>query len=834
MFKIPPSWTARILSEIRRSGYKPLRDKALARRLDIPAIEFTEFRDLIRDLAIKGKVEVTPRGTIVVPGSPYSFSKSSKESASSHPESDREPTSNERPDHQPSDREKRSDENEGETRRSKKVHLPERSKDAEAEEVSLPTPAASKRRIKESPVRAKGDFIGTFRRSVAGACWVRPEPLDGVQLPDVRIFEEDCLDAAGGDRVLVRRLVRDARVDRKGRRAPPQRARVVRIVERSRSTFVGTYFESSTGGKGFVRGDGKALLRSIEVADASTRHPRPGDKVVIEIVKFPSATERGEGVITEVLGKWGDPGVDLLSVIRAHGLPDHFPDDALEEARKAAAAFDETSLDGREDFTSTFTITIDPVDAKDFDDAISVARRPLGGFDIAVHIADVGHFAPVGGPLDLEARRRGTSVYLPGMVIPMFPEVISNHLASLQEGKIRYVQSVLFSINSQGKVIQSRLARGVIRVAKRLTYEQAQEIIEPVEAAGQAPTERERSAEEAMVDETVKLAREAAGLLNRQRLRRGALELELAEAHLDLDANGKVTSAHWRSHDWSHRLIEELMLAANEAVAGKLEDLNITYLHRVHPAPDPEKLKAFGRFVKSLGYKTGPNPDRRDLQNLLETSRRAPERYAIHFSLLRSLKQAVYTAKADEHFALATDQYCHFTSPIRRYPDLSTHRLVDRLVRTGSARTDEGELEAIGMHCSRMERRAEQAERELTKTRLLDWIAGQLGMEFSARIAGVADYGFFAQGETIPVEGLVHVRSLGFGRYHLDEETQTLAGPGRSFRLGDTVVVRVAHVEPMKGQLDLEVVSRGVRSQATPRFVVEGSPTTNGSAPAMG
>lgn len=794
MSKIPPSWTARILAEVRRSDYIPLRDKSLARRLDIPLTEFGEFRELLKDLVNAGRIASGPRGTILAAHKAPKKNNSSAEAPKS-PLDEVPFESGEAVVHEVSG----ATEAPNGAKKGKKIKtlIPEPPKDLE-----IPTPASGKKKkTKDSPAAktpSRGDIVGIFRRSAAGACWVRPEPQPGIDMPDVRIFEEDALDAAGGDRVLVRRISRDSRSDRRGRRSPPPRAIVVRILDRSRSTFVGTYFEpeSANGAKGFVRVDGRLLGRSIEVADAATRHPLPGDRVVIEIVKYPTADQRGEGVITEVLGKWGDPGVDMLSVIRANGLPDHFPEEALEEARKAAQNFDEKNFDGREDFTQDRIITIDPVDAKDFDDAVDVRTRPTGGFDIAVHIADVGHFAPVGGELDQEARRRATSVYLPGLVIPMFPEIISNHLASLQEGKNRYVQSVIFSIDKSGRILQSRLAKGVICVTKRLAYEQAQEILEGKGSQGEE------------IDQLVKRAREAAGILNRQRIRRGALELELGEAHLDLDAQGKVTGAHWRKHDWSHRLIEELMLAANEVVAQKLDDMNVAYLHRNHPAPDPEKLRSFGRFAKSLGHKSPASPERRDLQELLDLTRQAPDRHAIHFGLLRSLKQAVYSPQADEHFALATRHYCHFTSPIRRYPDLVVHRLVDKITRTGAAKSDITELESLGFHCSRMERRAEQAERELVKSRLLDWMAGQVGMEFSARIAGVAEYGFFAQGETIPVEGLVHVKTLGFGRYHLDEETQTLAGPGKSYRLGDQITVKVVHVEPMRGQLDLEVVRR--------------------------
>ncbi len=773
MAKIPPSWTVRILKEIKRPEYKPLRDKSLARRLDIPQGEFSSFREHLKQLIEGGKITAGPRGTILAANQ------------GPKPENSALPS-----------------EEAGQA-----LLLPKGLKDRVPEPLKhvvdeIPVTGKTKRSKVTKPLipSSRRDMVGIFRRTGAGACWVRPEPQAGQEIPDIRIFEENCLDAAGGDRVVVRRLNRDSRSDRQGRRSPPSRAMIVRVLERSRSTFIGTYCEPETGNgaRGFVRVDGKQLGGSIEIADVSTRNPRPGDRVVLEIVKYPTYDQRGEGVITEVLGKWGDPGVDILSVLRAHGLPDHFPEEALEEARLAAAHFDESSLAGREDFTQDQVITIDPVDAKDFDDAIDVRARPEGGFDIIVHIADVGHFAPVGGALDQEARQRATSVYLPGMVIPMFPEIISNHLASLQEGKIRLVQSVLFSIDKTGKILESRLAKGAIRVFKRLAYEQAQEVLNRTGSFGE------------VVDSVVLRARDAAGLLNRQRIRRGALELELGEAHLDLDSSGKVTGAHWRTHDWSHRLIEELMLAANEVVAQKLDEMKVDYLHRNHPMPDPEKLRAFGRFARTLGHKTSPNPDRRDLQDLLNLTRQAPDRHAVHFSLLRSFKQAVYSPQADEHFALATKHYCHFTSPIRRYPDLVIHRLIDRLVRSGTAKSDITELQSLGFHCSRLERRAEQAERELTKSRLLDWVAGQPGLEFSARIAGVTDYGFFAQGETIPVEGLVHVKSLGFGRYHLDEETQTLAGPGRSYRLGDAVTVRVTHVEPMRGQLDLEVVLRKV------------------------
>jgi ribonuclease R len=614
--------------------------------------------------------------------------------------------------------------------------------------------------------------------------------------PEVRIAEEDARDAATGDTVLVRITRKPSRPDLN------PLGEVLRVLERASRDFVGTYFERD--GEGYVRVDGTVFSHSVWVGDPGAKGARPDDKVVFEMVRFPGPEDRGEGVITEVLGPRGQPGVDTLSIIRAFNLPDVFPDDALEEARDAAEAFREDDLEGREDFTGDLVVTIDPVEARDFDDAVGLTRDPeTGHWDLAVHIADVGHFAPPGGALDREARKRATSVYLPQRVLPMFPELVSNHLASLQPNKVRYVKSAFISFTPEGQKTAVRFANGAIRSRRRFTYEQVMALLEH----GNPPASGEPAVEPEIYDMVLRM-RDLAMTLRGRRLRRGALELNMPETELEYDEQGRVTGGHFLEHDVSHQIIEEFMLAANEAVAEKLADLKVPFLRRVHPPPDPFKLAAFATFARSLGYRMPTDSDRFALQRILERSAGQPEAHAVHYALLRSLKQAVYSPEEEGHYALASDDYCHFTSPIRRYPDLTVHRLLGRYLRTGKARSDEAELVGLGEHCSKMERRAEAAERELIKLKLLTYLSERLGMELEVVITGVADYGFFGQAEELPVEGLVHVSTLTEDYYSYEEATHTLTGrrTGRCYRLGGKVRVTVVRVDLQRRQLDFRVV----------------------------
>lgn len=652
-----------------------------------------------------------------------------------------------------------------------------------------------------------GSVMGTFRRLSSGTGVVRPHRPSAETGSEIRVRDGRDLDASTGDEVVIK-------LTRPAGKIKGAAGEITRVVQRATRTFVGTYFERD--GQGLVRTDGTVFSHSVAVGDPGAKGAKPQDKVVIELIRFPTAQARGEGVITEVLGGQSDPGVDLLTVIRAFGLPEAFPEGALAEARAAAEQFRETDLQGRTDFTAECVVTIDPVDARDFDDAVSVTVDPDTGFWVlTVHIADVGHFAKPGGPLDNEARKRATSVYLPGRVIPMFPEVISNGLASLQEGKVRYVKTVRMEFTPNGapagaakRGIQTgavQFFNGAIRNRKRFSYEQVGELFKQFDATPDTPPD----GVDPEVTATLKRMRDLALLLRARRMKRGALELSMPAAELEYDADGRVTGAHFAVNDLSHQVIEEFMLAANEAVAGHFAQMRVPFLRRVHPAPNEEKLDAFAEFARLLGYPLQRAEDRFELQRVLRLTADRPERAAVHFALLRSLKQATYSPVQDEHYALASTHYCHFTSPIRRYPDLAVHRQLDRWIRTGKAAGDEGELKMLGDHCSRLERRAEQAERELVKLKILQYLQNRLGEVLDAVITGVADYGFFAQAERFPAEGLVSVSSLTDDYYTHDEQSHTLyASRSKTrYRLGDRVRVEVARVDIPRRQLDLRLTA---------------------------
>jgi ribonuclease R len=656
---------------------------------------------------------------------------------------------------------------------------------------------------------APNTVTGVFRRLQSGRGFVRVAGPPGQPASEVGVPEGNSLDAASGDEVLVR-------VTQPGRGETPPQGEVVRVLERATRQFVGTYHERD--GEGLVRVDGGVFAHSVFVGDPGAKGAATDDKVVVELLRFPTLDERGEGVIAEVLGPRGAPGVDTLTVIRSFDLPDEFPEDVLAAAREAAEAFDENDLVGREDLTKDTIVTIDPATARDFDDAISLTRdEKTGHWQLGVHIADVAHFAPLGSALDREARRRGTSVYLPQKVIPMFPELISNGLASLQQGKRRYVKSVFMEFTADGKRVHARFANAVIQNARRFAYE---EVMAVFEANPQKKTKATKP-QAALAPEVLALLfrmRELALILRGRRFKHGALELDMPETELEYNAVGKVTGAHFAAHDLSHQVIEEFMLAANEAVAEQFAELGVAFIRRVHPAPDEAKLKAFADFVRTLGYDLRKSSDRFSLQRILAQSADKPERHAVHYALLRSLKQAVYSPFEEEHYALASRHYCHFTSPIRRYPDLTVHRQLDQWIRDGRVGGDMTELAAIGDHCSKMERRADAAERELVKLRLLDYMADRIGEQMDAVITGVAEYGFFAQAVQMPVEGRVHISTLSDDYYIFDESAHTLEGrrTKKRYRLGDKVRVEVVRVDQVRRQIDFRVAA-GTRVDPPPR-----------------
>ncbi|MFN9718425.1 MAG: ribonuclease R, partial [Planctomycetota bacterium] len=607
------------------------------------------------------------------------------------------------------------------------------------------------------PLGSAGIVAGIVRKISSGAAYVIPsDAVSGTSREgDIFISARDLRDAQTGDDVLVRLSAR--------RRSGGQRTGVIeKIVERATSVFVGSYLES--GGQGFVQIDGTQFQQPIHVGDPGAKGAMPGDKVVIEMLRFPTASRHGEAVLTEVLGQRGDPGVDTRSVIFSLGLPTEFPPNVLEDARSQADAFHEDRLNGRLDLTQELIVTIDPVDARDFDDAISLTKSDDGHWHLGVHIADVAHFVRQGSPLDEEARKRGTSVYLPRHVIPMLPEVISNGLASLQQGQLRYTKSVFIEFDESGSVVGSDVANTAINVARRFAYEEVMPIIQHPRKQFTDVTAPVRHLLERMY--------ELAMLLRKRRFAGGALQMGIPEIEIDFDHDGGVTGAHVSHHDESHEIIEEFMLAANIAVAKLLESKGLSFLRRVHGVPDELKMQNFQQFCLGLGITLKKFQSRADLQKVIESVVGKPEERAVNFALLRSMKQAEYSPDAIGHYALAEEDYCHFTSPIRRYPDLTIHRLIGQIAaRKQPTAPPIEELIALGKSCSLTERRAERAERELIRIKLLRYMSERIGEEMDAVITGVESFGMFCQGVNIPAEGMIHLSTLADDFYTFDQPT---------------------------------------------------------------
>ena len=642
----------------------------------------------------------------------------------------------------------------------------------------------------------RDDVVGIFRRAAGGYGFVRPlEAAAGDRSGDIHISAASALDAATGDTVRVR-LARGRDV-----RRPGPTGEIVEVVTRRTTRFVGGYFEAA--GSGWVRIDGTNFARPVSVGDPGAKGVRENDKVVVEMVRFPSHLRDAEGVIVEVLGAAGEAGVDTLTVIHEFGLPGPFPEGALAESRRQAERFREEVPAGRRDLTDRVIVTIDPVDARDFDDAISLERIDRGHWLLGVHIADVSHFVEEGSPLDQEARARGTSVYLPDRVIPMLPEIVSNNLASLQPDRVRYARTCWIEFSADGIPVHAEEERSAIKSQRRFSYEEVDIFLADPDTPAVKMTGEVRSLLGRM--------RDLARMLRSRRMARGSLELAMPEVKIDLDRDGRVSGAHVVENTESHQIIEEFMLAANEAVAGMLAAAGAGFLRRIHPAPDPRKLRQLTEFVSELGFEVDTLESRFELQRLLDMARGRPEEHAVHYAVLRSLSRAVYGPQEDGHYALASDCYCHYTSPIRRYPDLTVHRALDLLARGRRAAADG--LPRLGEECSLLERRAEAAERELVKLKLLLFLSSRTGEEMNAVVTGVESFGLFVQGLEMPAEGLVSLESLPDDSYRFERTSHTLIGrrAGNSFRLGDRVRVTVFRVDLDRRTLDFRLVEVGGR-----------------------
>jgi ribonuclease R len=620
--------------------------------------------------------------------------------------------------------------------------------------------------------------------------------------PDIFIAAENTGTAMNGDRVVVR-ISRDVPQRRAKGRGQRIEGRVIRILERARDTIVGTLQRSKN--FYYVVPDDPRIVHDVYVQLPSDRNTAVGDKVVVRLEDWQSRHVNPEGEIVEVLGRSGAPGVDMLSIIRKYSLPTDFPKAVLEEANRIPQSVEQQMIEGREDLRDKFIVTIDPDDARDFDDAINVDQTE-NGWQLGVHIADVSAYVTPGSALDREAHQRGNSVYLPDRVIPMLPERLSNGVCSLNPGVDRLTFSTFIEFDKSGRAKNARFARTVIRSAKRLTYKEAYAILKS-EPTGE-------------LSRRLHTAWELASLLRRKRFEHGSLDLDFPEVKVYVDQNGKPTRLDRVENDESHQLIEEFMLAANEAVARELRHRSIPTIYRVHEDPDPEKLGEYREFILSFGYRIGDLSHRKEVQRFLTSIRGKPEEQALKIGLLKSLKRARYAAQPLGHYGLAKANYLHFTSPIRRYADLVVHRTLAERNLSRRSKIDIGTLESLADHISDTERNAADAEIESVRLKKLQFFQQQLEERnpqvFRAAIMDVRNFGLVVELPDALVTGVVHVSTLADDFYRFDAAQRRLVGrrSNRRYSIGQEIRVFVARVDTFKQQIDFAIADqRGKKQQ---------------------
>lgn len=647
---------------------------------------------------------------------------------------------------------------------------------------------------------------GIYRANRKGFGFVCP--LVPNSYGDLFIAPGNQLDAMPGDTV-------SAQVMKHGKRDGQMAYHgiITAIIERGLKRVVGTL--QRMGKDWFVEPDGKDIVEPISVDDVTAKNARAHDKVVVEIISYADQEHYARGVITEVLGREGLYDSEISSTIVHYQLAEDFAAEHLKQARAAADSFDASDLTLREDITGETIITIDPPDAKDFDDAISLKKNSDGNWVLGIHIADVSTFIPMDSVLDKEAQERGNSVYLPGKVIPMLPEVLSNGICSLQPEQKRYAKSVYITYDVKGAVLGREFANSVICSKSRLTYKQADDILN-----GHA--EGFDGAVVALVKDMDLLAR----AIEKRRTKNGMIHLDLPETELVLNDKGKVIDAHPADDCYPHTIIEMFMVEANEAVASLLDRFDIPFMRRIHPDPDPNRVKSLSQYVKVCGMKLPRVLDRASIQDLLASVKGTSYEYAINTHVLRSLQRAEYAPQHIGHFALASKHYCHFTSPIRRYADLMVHRLLQAYLehRMNMIGLEEilpdSVLVKIGEHISWTEQNAVEAERDLKQVLILHMLTDRVGEEMNCVVSGLTKYGVFVQCLKFGIEGMIELEDLGLDEWVFNERSQCIVGKfsSKTVHLGQEMAVRILSVNVPQRQLNLAPTKMLVTSR--PRYKV--------------
>ena len=653
---------------------------------------------------------------------------------------------------------------------------------------------------------------GIFSAHHRGFGFVTIEGRDG----DLFVPPDDTGDAMDGDTVQVI-------IDENGRGGRAE-ARVLKVLKHANETLIGTFEKNKS--FGFVIPDNPRITMDIFIPQGKENGAVSGHKVVVKLDTYATRNKNPEGHVQEILGHINDPGVDILSIVRAYGLPEEFPEDVMEEVSHAPEELsadyvaEEIGKNGRVDLRDVPMVTIDGEDAKDLDDAVSVSKETINGetiYHLGVHIADVSHYVKEGTPLDAEAYKRGTSVYLVDRVIPMLPHRLSNGICSLNAGCDRLAMSCLMDIDEKGIIVGHKICESVVRIDRRMTYTAVNAILEAKNGTEEPQTdapEKEKSKEKAefakkCLEEYADfvpmflLLDETARVLRKKRMARGAVDFDFPECKIILDAKGRPVEIRPYERNAATMLIEDCMLAANETVAEDYYWQQIPFLYRSHEKPDGEKIKRFGILINNFGYSIRLQNGElhpKEMQKLLEKAAGPPEEALLARLALRSMKQAKYTTECMGHFGLAANYYTHFTSPIRRYPDLQIHRIIKENLHGGLTKKRiahyEKILPEVAIWTSSRERLADEAERETDKAKKVQFMERHIGEEFTGVISGISNYGFYVE---LPntVEGMVRLANLDGDYYVFDEEHYELVGERtrKKFKLGQTVKIQVISVD---------------------------------------
>ena len=643
----------------------------------------------------------------------------------------------------------------------------------------------------------KSKFMeGVLQRRVGGKNFLVPD--DGGD--PIFIAERNSAGAVNGDRVKVVLFARRPHAGLEGE--------VTEILKRAKDTFVGTLQ---------VKGKFAYLVtpdrsdKDIYIPMANLKKGRDGEKAVVKVVEWPDTPDRNPvGKVVDILGAAGENNTEMHAILAEYGLPYSYPENVEQAAEQISSEITDAALAGREDFRDVVTFTIDPHDAKDFDDALSIRPIKKGLWEVGVHIADVSYYVQEGSIIDKEAYKRATSVYLVDRTIPMLPEKLCNNLCSLRQDEDKLTYSVILEMTDAGVVKRSRIARTVIRSNRRFAYEEVQAIIEREQQGGKDPLPGDEFKNEIMTLDSL------AKILRDKRMADGALSFDRVEVRFDIDEKGRPISVYFKESKDANKLVEEFMLLANRTVAESIGNIKggnpKTFVYRVHDEPDPERMENLQNFVAKFGYKlkaTGdPTEMAKSMNKMLAEVKGKKEQELIETISIRSMQKACYTTENIGHYGLAFKFYTHFTSPIRRYPDLMVHRLLTRYL-AGGRTVSQPKYEEYCEHCSAQEQLAEQAERSSIKYKQVEYMSERMGQVFDAVISGVTEWGIYAEIIENKCEGMIGIRSLGGDYFEFDEKNYCIIGQRtrKRYRLGDHVKVKVVRCNLEKKQMDYELVS---------------------------